>query len=138
MCFRLLLLSFGLLASAPLALAQPGLDTTQWPDGQAGSDFNRTDSNGLKDGRWIRVYPNGKLYYSGSFSHGKPSGHFTFFRENGRVLSEVKHLDDVSAAKAILYREDGSVSHQGQYETVQVAGEWTQWKSGKWRGGRTR
>lgn len=132
MCFRLLLLSFGLLASAPLALAQPGLDTTQWPDGQAGSDFNRTDSNGLKDGRWIRVYPSGKLYYSGSFSHGKPSGHFTFFRENGRVLSEVKHLDDVSAAKAILYREDGSVSHQGQYETVQVAGEWTQWKSGKW------
>ena len=90
------------------------------------------DAQGLKQGRWIRVYPNGKLYYSGSFEDGRPVGHFTFFRETGKVLSEVQHEASTGLAKAILYREDGTESHRGQYTTVQVDGEWTQWKTGEW------
>jgi len=117
----------------PLALsAQPDTDTSNWPNGQPGSDFNVTDARGLKQGRWIRVYPDGQLYYSGSFTNGKPSGHFTFFRENGRVLSEVDHLEGSDMAKATLYREDGTPSHRGQYRTVQVDGAWTQHKTGPW------
>ena len=116
------------------ALAQPEPDTSQWPDGRPGADFNVTDADGLKQGRWIRVYPNGKLYYSGSFQDGRPVGHFTFFRENGRVLSEVDHQEDSDLASAILYRDNGSVSFKGQYQTVQVEGEWTQWKTGEWTG----
>jgi len=114
------------------AMAQPEPDTSQWPDGRPGADFNVVDANGLKQGRWIRVYPNGKLYYSGAFEDGRPVGHFTFFRETGKVLSEVWHEDGTDIAKAILYREDGTESHRGQYQTVHVEGEWTQWKDGEW------
>lgn len=122
-----------LFLALPLALfSQPDADTSNWPDGQPGADFNVTDARGLKQGRWIRVYPDGQLYYSGSFLDSKPVGHFTFFRENGRVLSEVDHLEGTDKAKAILYREDGTPSHRGQYRTVQVDGEWTQRKTGTW------
>lgn len=113
-------------------MAQPGPDTSNWPEGTAGSDFNVTDAAGRKQGRWIRVYPDGTLYYSGSFKDDRPVGHFTFFRETGRVLSEVEHTEDGTGAKAILYREDGTVSHRGQYLTVQVDGQWTQLKEGPW------
>ena len=126
------LLSASLLLASE-AFAQPGPDTSAWPDGRPGADFNVTDANGLKQGRWIRVYPNGKLYYSGSFQDGRPVGHFTFFRETGKVLSEVQHEEGTNIAKAILYREDGSESHRGSYETVQVNGAWTQWKTGRWQ-----
>lgn len=130
------------LALPTAALAQPGPDTSQWPEGRPGENFNVTDANGRKQGRWIRVYPNGRLYYSGSFKNGRPVGHFTFFRENGRVLSEVEHDAENNLAKATLYREDGTPSHQGQYRTLQVDGEWTQRKTGEWEAldskGRTR
>jgi uncharacterized protein len=126
-----LLFSLGLLWASS-ALAQPGTNTEQWPDGSPGSDFNVTDADGLKQGRWIRVYPDGGLYYSGSFADGRPTGHFTFFRENGRVLSEVQHEVNTDFAKAILYRENGSISHKGSYLTVQLDGEWRQWKTGHW------
>ena len=101
---RLVFLLSASLLFATEALAQPGPDTSQWPDGRPGADFNVTDANGLKQGRWIRVYPNGKLYYSGSFRDGRPVGHFTFFRETGKVLSEVQHEEGTDLAKAILYR----------------------------------
>ena len=129
---RLVFLLSASLLFATEALAQPGPDTSQWPDGRPGADFNVKDANGLKQGRWIRVYPNGKLYYSGSFRDGRPVGHFTFFRETGKVLSEVQHEEGTDLAKAILYREDGSESHKGSYQSVQVDGEWTQWKTGRW------
>jgi antitoxin component YwqK of YwqJK toxin-antitoxin module len=121
-----------LLTELPQAFAQPGPDTSQWPSGNAGSDFNITDAEGRKQGRWIRVYPDGQLYYSGSFKDDRPVGHFTFFRQNGRVLSEVEHQQDSDIAKAILYREDGTESHIGQYRTVRENGEWTQIKTGAW------
>ena len=98
-------LIFCLVLTLPTAaLAQPGPDTSQWPEGRPGENFNITDANGLKQGRWIRVYPDGRLYYSGSFKDDRPVGHFTFFRETGRVLSEVEHTEDGTGAKAILYR----------------------------------
>lgn len=112
--------------------AQPEPDTSQWPDGRPGEHFNVTDAKGLKQGRWIRVYPDGRLYYSGSFKDDRPVGHFTFFRESGRVLSEVEHDAATLTAKAILYREDGTPSHRGQYATTEVDGAWTQRKTGQW------
>ena len=131
-----------ILTEVPKACAQPGPDTSQWPDGAVGTDFNVTDAEGRKQGRWIRVYPDGQLYYSGSFKDDRPVGHFTFFRENGRVLSEVEHETGSDMAKAILYREDGTESHRGQYRTVLVDGAWTQHKAGAWEAfdaqGRTR
>jgi len=127
-------LIFCLVLTLPTAvLAQPGPDTSQWPEGRPGENFNVTDADGLKQGRWIRVYPDGRLYYSGSFKDGRPVGHFTFFRESGRVLSEVEHDAENNLAKAVLYREDGTPSHQGQYRTLQVDGEWTQRKTGEWQ-----
>ena len=130
---RIIFLHFTFCLAAWTASAQPGPDTSQWPDGRPGADFNITDEKGQKQGRWIRVYPSGKLYYSGSFRDNRPIGHFTFFRQNGTVLSEVQHKEETDLVEAILYREDGSTSHKGNYETVFLDGQWTQWKTGLWK-----
>ena len=130
---RIIFLPLALFLDVWSAVAQPGPDMSQWPDGRPGADFNITDEQGQKQGRWIRVYPNGKLYYSGSFRDNRPVGHFTFFRQTGTVLSEVQHEEGTDRVRAILYREDGSTSHQGNYETVFLDGEWTQWKTGLWK-----
>ena len=122
-----------MLLALPMAMsAQPTPDTTQWPEGRPGENFNVKDDQGRKQGRWIRVYPDGRLYYSGTFKDDRPVDHFTFFRENGRVLTEIQHDTENDMAKAILYREDGTPSHQGQYRTLQENGEWTQRKEGLW------
>ena len=59
---RIIFLPLALFLVVWSAVAQPGPDMSQWPDGRPGADFNITDEQGQKQGRWIRVYPNGKLY----------------------------------------------------------------------------
>ena len=132
-------LLFFAVPSGQFLSAQPTI-----PDGAPGKDFNALDAEGRKDGRWVRVYPNGKLYYSGTFDAGQPVGHFTFFHENGGVHSEITHeiTGDLEGghsgaawnASIVSYREEGTVLSRGEY-TVWMGenGEPTQEKVGLWR-----
>ena len=103
-----------------------GLTTAKesWPDGQAGEDYNVNDSNGEKDGAWIRVYPDGALYYTGVFNHGTPEGEILYFYESGSLMSKLVHpyLDSSTNTSALIsaihYRENSSVQASGFYITV--------------------
>ena len=107
-----------------------------WPIGQAGEDYNLNDSNQLKEGLWIRVYPDGALYYSGEFNHGVPEGEVLYFYESGELMSKLvyPHLDSstntVELISAIHYRENSSVQASGFYistedqEEPQREGSW--------------
>jgi uncharacterized protein len=105
-------------------LAQKSLLATakeSWPVGQSGENYNIHDSQGEKDGVWIRVYPDGALYYSGSFNHGTPEGEFLYFYESGELMSKIvhPHLDSsdntLEVITAIHYRENYSVQASGFY-----------------------
>ena len=109
---RLVFLLYASLLFATEALAQPGPDTSQWPDGRPGADFNITDADGLKQGRWIRVYPNGKLYYSGSFRDGRPvgagyEGRCAVVAHRPRMVAHGRHRHEISTNQRQLVRVNG-------------------------------
>ena len=113
------------------ALGQPGnLPTARgsMPAGDAGVDYNLVDANGEKSGAWIRVWPNGSLYYSGSFNAGEPTGEFLYFYDNGKLMSSVNHMDETTAA--IHYRPNGSVQASGYYNPA--IGDEEPTKQGSW------
>lgn len=126
-----------ILASAPqTALGQPGTPSGgNYPAGQAGVDFNLNNAKNNKDGTWIRVWPNGNLYYVGQFKDGKPTGAFTFFYEDGKVMSEVTHIENGRKAFTKLFRPDGSLQAEGLYMTgrqLNEQGEPVRLKQGEW------
>jgi antitoxin component YwqK of YwqJK toxin-antitoxin module len=96
--------------------------------GVAGEDYNLTNNSGEKEGAWIRVWPNGSLYYKGVFSNGEPDGSFLYFYETGELMSALEH--GANSITAIHYRESGSVQASGNYIPANVSedplrdGEW--------------
>lgn len=96
--------------------AQPGLPgSPDWIQGEAGIDFNLNNEANKKDGPWLRVWPNGNLYYVGGFEDGMPKGEFTFYFESGEVMSEVIHTSGGKRAFTKLFRPNGSKQGEGLY-----------------------
>ena len=116
--------------------AQPGTPNGgNYPSGQAGIDFNLNNAKNNKEGTWIRVWPNGNLYYLGQFKDGKPSGAFKFFYEDGQLMSEATHIENGRKAFTKLYRPNGSLQAEGMYMTgrqLNELGEPTRLKQGDW------
>lgn len=95
----------------------------RWPEGEAGVDYNVLDGNGDRHGEWIRVWPDGTLYYEGQFDHGTPIGTFQFYYETGEVMSRIEHLDNPRFMHATHLRPDGSIRAEGGYITSEVLDE---------------
>ncbi|MAI24051.1 MAG: hypothetical protein CL828_08335 [Crocinitomicaceae bacterium] len=116
--------------------AQPGtLSGGHYPAGQAGTDFNVNNAKNNKEGNWVRVWPNGNLYYVGQFKDGVPSGQFKFFFETGELMSEVTHIDNGGMAFTKLYRRGGSLQAEGTYMSsrkLNEQGEPVRLKHGEW------
>lgn len=117
--------------------AQPGSPNGgHYPAGIAGVDFNTVNSRNKKDGTWIRVWPNGNLYYAGQFDDGAPTGGFLFFYEDGQVMSEVSHIENGRKSFTKTFRPDGSVQAEGMYMTsreLDANGEPVRVKQGEWK-----
>ncbi len=129
-----------LLSTPASSLCQPATPSSELtvPSGTPGTDFNLLDGAGRKDGRWLRVYEDGSIYYSGSFDAGRPIGHFTFFHEGGGVHSEVVHgeadVDGHWTSEVVSYRKDGSLAGRGDYSMWMGGnGKPAQEKHGLWR-----
>jgi len=91
------------------------------PYGDAGIDYNLSDNAGKKHGVWIRVYPDGSLYYVGAFNSGQPEGQFLYFFETGELMSKIEHpsVSHLTAQiSAIHYRTNSSVQSSGFYISV--------------------
>jgi antitoxin component YwqK of YwqJK toxin-antitoxin module len=111
--------------------AQPGTLTNASNNmvaGVAGVDYNNINSSGEKQGLWIRVWPNGNLYYKGQFSNGTPIGSFLYFYETGELMSSLEHSDQITTA--IHYRLKGSISAFGNY--LPAVGDAAPRKNGAW------
>lgn len=107
-----------------------------WPPGQPGVDYNVTDSKGMRQGTWMRVYPSGALYYLGEFKGGKPTGTFTFYYEMGEIMTVVVHDANGEGMHAKHYRQNGSLRAEGRYlatEKRNAEGEIEREKDGLWK-----
>ena len=120
------------------SFSQPNLkiDRSQWPAGEAEIDYNLLDESGERQGEWIRVWPNGSLYYKGQFKDGNPVGMFTFFYESGKVMTELNHTDRGRRMFARHFHESGGIRGEGTYleSPLQTAsGDPTRVKNGEWK-----
>ena len=125
------LLLLALFMPLNLAYSQPGnLPTAKsvMPSGEAGVDYNLLNSGGEKEGVWIRVWPNGSIYYKGSFDGGKPVGSFNYFYETGKLMSSIDHMPETTAA--IHYRPNSTVQASGYYNPAAPGEE--PLKQGSW------
>jgi antitoxin component YwqK of YwqJK toxin-antitoxin module len=103
------------------------------PIGNAGVDFNLSNKSGEKQGVWIRVYPNGALYYVGTFNSGNPEGQFLYFFETGELMSKIHHPSESDSSvqtTAIHYRTNSSVQSSGFY--ISLEGEENPVRDGSW------
>ncbi len=77
---------------------------------------NKTDGNGLKQGKWISKYPGGSLKYEGNFDHNKPVGEWKRYHENGKIKALMSYRTNSERVFASLYDEEGKLYAKGVFE----------------------
>jgi antitoxin component YwqK of YwqJK toxin-antitoxin module len=91
---------------------------------QSQTDINISDSKGMKQGHWIKKYPNGSVLYDGVFKDDHPVGEFKRFNENNTLKSVLIYSNDGKEATATVYHPNGYVSSKGKYINQQKEGKW--------------
>jgi len=88
------------------------------------SQINQTDANGLRQGRWQKMQPNGKPMYDGNFKDGKPVGEWKRFHSGGQVKAIIKYRTESDSADAKLLDEWGKKVAEGIYLNEKKSGFW--------------
>jgi antitoxin component YwqK of YwqJK toxin-antitoxin module len=91
---------------------------------QTGSDINKTDGQGRKQGPWIKKYPHGVIQYEGEFKDDHPVGEFKRYYENGKLKSVLIYSSNGTEADATIYHPNGLVSSKGKYINQLKEGKW--------------
>jgi antitoxin component YwqK of YwqJK toxin-antitoxin module len=91
---------------------------------QTSDTINKTDKNGMKQGRWIKKYPNGHTQYNGYFKDNKPTGIFKRYFENDTLNSILIFSGDGSEALATLYHPNGFIASSGKFINQLKEGKW--------------
>lgn len=86
--------------------------------------INQEDEFGLKQGRWIRTYQNGKTRYEGQFRNDKPYGDFAYYYESGKLKAVSKYSDDGAICKVNSFFENGNPMAEGTYVNQKKDGVW--------------
>ena len=86
--------------------------------------LNRTDSQGKKQGHWIKKFPNESMMYDGYFKDDHPVGEFKRYFEDQELKSVLVYSDDGRKATATIYHQNGNVSSKGVYIDQMKEGKW--------------
>lgn len=93
-------------------------------------ELNQTDENGLKQGKWMKVYSNGETAYEVYFKDGKPIGKFKRYHENGKLSSLLNYDNEGIKADVEFYNEKGEKISQGTYTGKIKNGLWVYYNNG--------
>ena len=77
---------------------------------------NKTDPNGMKEGKWESRYPDGTLRYEGYFVHNKPAGDWKRYHKNGKVKALMNYRPNSEAVFASLFDDEGKLYAKGLFE----------------------
>jgi len=91
-------------------------------------DVNKTDKNGLKQGFWKKVYPNGVVAYEVYFKDGKPTGTHKRYHENGKLMAEMTFDENGVWADARLFNDNEELVAEGKYKSKKRQGVWSFYK----------
>lgn len=89
------------------------------------AQINQTDADGLRQGKWEKRYPNGKLIYEGQFKDGEPVGNWTRYYPGGIVKAKIQHDENSDSAFVQLFNEPGKKIAEGNYVDEKREGKWT-------------
>ncbi|MRR20585.1 hypothetical protein EG827_10410, partial [bacterium] len=90
---------------------------------------NMVDSRGMKQGPWVKNYPNGKVMYEGTFKNDKPVGLFRRYNDEGILISELTYSEKKDEASAVFYYSDGLKAAEGLYLARKKEGLWKFWSA---------
>lgn len=88
------------------------------------AQVNQTDENGLRQGKWQKSYPNGRLMYEGMFKDEKPVGEWIRFHEGGQVKARINYAGGSDSAFAQLFDQWGKKIAEGVYVNEKRHGKW--------------
>ena len=77
---------------------------------------NKTDAQGMKQGKWIGRYPGGTLKYEGVFDRNKPTGEWKRYHENGKIKALMNYRPNSDRVFASLFDEEGKPYAKGIFE----------------------
>ncbi len=86
--------------------------------------MNHTDSDGLRQGKWQRNYPNGRLMYEGFFKDNRPSGEWVRYHETGQVKAKISYSENSDSAYALLFDVHQKKIAEGFYLNEKREGRW--------------
>ncbi len=86
--------------------------------------INMSDSQGGKQGHWIKKYPNENIMYDGFFKDNHPVGEFRRYYEDKTLKSLLVYSDDGKEALATIYHPNGYISSRGKYIDQMKEGKW--------------
>jgi antitoxin component YwqK of YwqJK toxin-antitoxin module len=90
------------------------------------AQVNQIDSSGMKQGRWVKKYENGKTRYTGTFNDDIPVGTFKYYYEGeGRVMSEIVYRGETGIGFATAYHSNGQLQAKGLYNNQRKDSLWT-------------
>lgn len=85
---------------------------------------NTVDANGKKQGKWQRLYEDGKVRYTGQFKDDVPVGLFKYFYPKGQLQATINHFDNGKRAAAHMYHPNGEYKAVGLYREEQKDSLW--------------
>jgi antitoxin component YwqK of YwqJK toxin-antitoxin module len=85
---------------------------------------NKTDNNGLKQGKWVKNYDYGGIRYEGQFEDNKPVGEFRYYYKNGNLKATTFYKAFGDSAQTISYHKNGKKMAEGVYFKQQKEGKW--------------
>ena len=77
------------------------------------NEFNNTDDNGLKQGKWIKYFSNGKVKYEATFLDNVPVGIVKKYYKTGTLKAEMLYENEVVRTK--IYSENVKITGEGNY-----------------------
>ena len=86
--------------------------------------YNKIDVNGLKQGKWLKMWDNGMVKYKGAFNNDKPTGTFTYYYPSGKEKAIVTFSDNGTTAHNISYHENGKKMAEGDFVNQKKVGVW--------------
>ena len=92
--------------------------------GYSQSSYNKTDGQGLKQGKWIKMWNNGMVKYKGQFQDNRPYGEFRYFYPSGKLKAVMTFSENGKKAHNISYHENGKKLAEGEYANRKKEGVW--------------
>ncbi len=92
--------------------------------GLAQDQINISDAKGLKQGHWIKKYPNDNIMYEGYFKDNHPVGEFKRYNEDKTLLSVLIYSNDGKQADALIYHPNGNIASKGKFINQLKEGKW--------------